>query len=257
MQGIKTAMLLLALSQLGACAVMSKQECLNADWRQVGYHIGNNGNIDISEAFNLRERTCAKHGATANWRQFKLGHADGIVQFCQLGNAVELGVDGVNRAIDDQVCSERDYPGFREAFDKGYKLHLLRSRVQQSHATISDLNNRAYRYQKDIRRINHDLRSEDLDLDKSERKHLRRERRELRRHLYRLEDEIEQCRKRLYHQQSEANNYSDYVYQDYLLSLSNEFIDPRNRRLSASNSTNIEKTKQSEFEDRIDEILNE
>jgi len=250
-------MLLLALSQLSACAVMSKQECLNADWRQVGYNIGNTGNIDISESFNLRESTCAKHGATANWRQFKRGHADGVVQFCQLDNAVELGVGGVSRVIDDQVCSERDYPGFREAFQAGYKLHVLRSRVRQSNATIANLNDRAYRYEKDIRRINRELGSEELDLDKSEREYLGREHRELRRHLYRLEDEIEQCRKRLYHQQSEANNYSDYVYQDYLLSLSNEFVDPRNSKRSASQFKRTEKSTQSEFEDRVDDVLNE
>jgi len=255
MQGIKKTLLLLALSQLGACAVMSKQECLNADWRNVGYGVGSNGNSSISDAFNLRERTCAKHGAAANWKQFRQGHSDGIVQFCQLSNALELGVNGTSRAIDERVCPERDYPGFRNAFRVGYKLHELRNRVYRSNSVISDLNSRIYRYQKDIRRINKELNSNEID--KQQAKYLRRERREIRRYIYDLDREIEQCRQRLYHQQSAANDYSDYVYQDYLLSLSDKFVDPRNRKHSTSAYEKINKPKQSEFEDQIDEILNE
>ena len=60
MKGIKNVIGLLVLSQLGACAVMSKQECITADWRQVGYQVGVNGNDDISHAFNVREQACAK-----------------------------------------------------------------------------------------------------------------------------------------------------------------------------------------------------
>jgi len=222
-RAIKRAIGLLILSQLGACAVMSKQECVNADWRQVGYQVGVDGNTDISQAYSARERACSKHGVEANWQHFEQGHADGVVQYCQLDNAVELGVRGASRSIDNQVCSERDYPGFREAFNVGY--------------------------QQDIRRINHDLESEDLD--KSARKRLRQERRKIRAYIYELDQEIKQCNNRLYRQKSAARNYSDYVYQDYVFSLNDEFVDHRKPKPF------VPKKKQNGFDDRIDEILNE
>lgn len=253
MQGIKKAVLLLALSQLCACAVMSKKECLDANWLKVGYGVGAEGDIKIGEAFNVREHTCAKHGVVANWQQFKQGHGDGIVQFCQLSNALELGAKGITRAIDDQICAEHDYPGFSNAFGVGYKLHELRSRVYSSRSIISDLNSRIYRYEKDIRRINHKLDSDEVD--KEQRKYLRRERRQIRSHIYELDHEIAQCERRLYQDQAAANNYHNSIYQDYLLNLSNELVDPRNRKRSTSSYESINKSKPGEFNGRIDDAI--
>lgn len=228
MNGIQKVLLIIALSQLGACAVMSKKECLTADWEQVGYGVGLDGNPNQTYTFNKREKACAKHGAAANWGEFQQGHSDGVVEFCQLGNAVELGADGVSRAIDQQVCPERDYPGFREAFNVGYKLHALRSDVQNSRSTISSLESRRYGYEKDLKHIRKQINSEDTD--KLEHKSLRYDRRQIRDYMYDIDREIEQCRQRLYHEQSVANDYSDYVYNDYVFSLSDQFVDPRLNR---------------------------
>lgn len=247
---IKKALLLLALSQLGACAVMSKSDCLNADWRQVGYGVGIDGKLDKTDAFNVREKACVKHGAPANWEQFKDGHADGIVEFCQLINAVELGARGAHRAIDNQVCPERDYPGFGEAFRVGYKLHTLNSRIYENNSEIVNLNNQIHRYEKQIRRINQDLSAQGSN--ESNLNQLKSERRNLRNRIYQLDRNAEQYRRRLYQDQSARDSYSAYVYEDYITTLSDRFVDPRNKKPS-----NTPKRQQSSFEDRVDEILNQ
>jgi len=84
----KTILILITLNQLGACAVISKKECLNADWYQIGKNVAFNGNTDLNNAFDRRKRTCEKHGEIANWQRFQQGHSDGIVEYCQLRNAV-------------------------------------------------------------------------------------------------------------------------------------------------------------------------
>jgi hypothetical protein len=249
MRTISNVLLILAFSQLTACAVMSKQECLGADWQQVGYQVGVNGNTDISEQFNRRQQTCIKYGTKAGWQKFRDGHADGLVQFCQLSNALELGIKGVSRAIDDQACAERDYPGFREAFNIGYQLHILEGRVLASNSAISNLTNSRYRYQQSNREIRQILRQDDID--KRERRRLRYRLQENRDHLYHIDREVKQNRQRLDQEQSEANRYVEQVYDDYLFSLSDRFIDPRMK------ATTMDKPKQSEFDDRIDEILNQ
>lgn len=230
MNGIKTIFLLLVLSQLGACAVMSKNECFNANWEQVGYRVAVDGEPNQTRAYNKREKVCAKHGALADWREFQKGHADGMVDYCQLGNALELGVEGRYRVLEGHVCPENDYPGFREAFRTGYKLHLLRRDVQQSQSTISNLESRRYGYRRDIRSINNQLREDEID--KSQRKTLRYKRQKLRDYIYDIDREIEQCRRRLYREESAERSYSYFLYEDYAYSLSDRYIDPRKKSKS-------------------------
>jgi len=253
MKIISKILLLLAFTQLTACAVMSKQECLDADWRQVGYGVGSNGDTDISDQFNRREQTCVKHGTSANWKQFQQGHSDGLVQYCQLANALELGASGHSQVIDNQVCAERDYPGFREAFNVGYQLHMLRSRVRESDSALLDLSNSRDSYEQSIRHIRHQLREDYIE--QAERKRLRYRLRENRDHLYNIDREEEQYRRRLRRDQAAANRYADEVYDDYVFSVSDRFIDPRVK--NSATDKPITPPKQSEFDDRIDDILNQ
>ncbi len=251
---IKKAIALIALTitlgQLGACAVMSKTDCLTADWRQIGYGVGLDGKLDKKEAFNVRQQACSKHGANPVWEQFEQGHADGIVEFCQLVNAVELGARGAHHAIDNRVCSERDYPGFGEAFSVGYRLHSLTRRVNESNSIITDLSNQVHRYEKSIRRINQQISTQGSN--ESNLNQLKSERRNLRNRIYQLERDAEQYRRRLYDDLSARDSYSDYVYQDYITALSDRFVDPRRDK-----KLNRSKRPQSSFEDRVDEILNQ
>lgn len=231
MNCIQKIILIITLSQLGACAVISKKDCLDANWHQIGYRVGLSGNIQTDNAFRIREKSCAKHGATANWNQFEQGHDDGLVQYCQLDNAVRLGVNGVHKAIDYQICPERDYPGFTEAFSVGYKLHELRGHVHQIDAYLSDLQSKLYHYQQDIKHINEELRSNDLD--KSKRKSLKNKRHKLEKYSHNIKRDIRRQIHRLNDRQAIADHYAEFIYEDYLLHLSNEFIDPRKRRQSS------------------------
>jgi len=249
MKIISKILLILAFTQLTACAVMSKQECVSADWRQVGYDVGVDGNTDISDQFNRREQTCVKHGTSANWQQFQQGHSDGIVQYCQLGNALELGASGHSQVIDEQVCAERDYPGFRQAFDVGYQLYVLRSRARDSHSALVNLSDSRDHHEQSNRRIRHRLREGDIDED--ERRRLRYRLRENRDDIYQIDHKVDQYRRRYQQDQSEANRYANEVYDDYAFSLSDRFIDPRVKSSAA------DKPKQSEFDDRIDDILDQ
>ena len=226
MNKIGKIVFLLMLTQLSACAVMTKQECLSADWQHVGYNVGLSGKVDISKEFNRRAKTCAKHGSTANWQEFSAGHSDGIVQFCQLDNAVELGVKGARYAINNEVCPDHYYPDFREAFDAGYQLHVLNDRVNESSSAILSAESYIRDYKKRIKRIDKQLRS--AGLDNHQVKSLRHERNKLRDDIFYLERDIAQYQRYLYHDKKEQRRYADFLYQEYLFNLSDEFVDPRN-----------------------------
>ena len=224
---IRTIVLLLSLSQLVACAVISKEQCLDADWRQIGYGVGKNGNTDKTSAFDKRKRTCAKHNASANWREFELGHSDGIVAFCQLDNAVKLGVDGAVHAINKRVCSERDYQGFHESFNTGYKLYILNSRVNEIDITISHAYNQISHHKNNLHRINKKLASNDVN--KNERKSLISERKRIRRQIKHLARDINWEEQHLHQALYARDQYADYL-DDYIFHLDNRFIDPRDNK---------------------------
>lgn len=247
MYNFKQAALLLALSQLTSCAVMSKQECLGADWQQVGYDVGLAGEVNKSDAFNVRDKMCSKYGENASSVQFDKGHADGIVQYCQLSNAVELGVDGVNKVIYDGVCPRRDYPGFRRAFDVGYQLFTLRNRAKESSNAIANLNSQANRTQQNLRLLDRKLGSQGVD--DSLNNQLGYEHRQAKINLEQLDRKIEELRRRQAIDKSAARDYAEYVYEDYLINLSDELVDPRNKKAPD--------VKQGDFDNRIDDVLNE
>lgn len=248
MNNIKRAGLLLALCQLASCAVMSKQECLSADWKQVGYEVGLTGDTNKSDAFNAREQMCSQYGESADSTLFDEGHANGVVEYCQLSNAVELGVDGADNAITSGVCPHRDYPGFRRSFEVGYQLYTLRSRAKESGNAMASLNSQANRAQQEIRLLNRQSGSQDID--NSLRKQLSYEYAEAANDIERLERQIEELRRRQAIDQSAARDYAEYIYEDYLVSLSGEFVDPRNNK-------KMPEVEQSEFDDRINDVLNE
>lgn len=225
---IKKTLLLLALSQLGACAVISKEQCLNADWRQIGYDIGSNGNNDKQNAFEKRKRACEKHNTTADWQQFELGHSDGIIDFCQLGNAVKLGVNGASSVVNKNICTERDYPGFREAFSVGYKLYVLNTAVNERDLDISQSYSQINHHKTSIQRINKKLSTKGLDKDV--RNHLINERRTIRSDIKYLIRGIDWNRERLHHALYIRDQYSDYLYHDYMINLNDQFVDPRNKK---------------------------
>ena len=247
MERVKTLALVVMLTQLGACAVMSKQQCIDANWREVGYKVAFGGAISQVETFEKREKACAKHGEVADYRYFKQGFADGRVDHCQLNNAVELGVKGQLQTLENRLCPESDYPGFNEAFEVGFKLNRLRSIANSSNYSISNLNNKIYNNRKRIDRISNRINSDELDQE--DRKRLRHERRRLHDDIVYAKREISHLERIYYDELAEARRYENYVYDDYVYSLDDRHVDPRLRHQYQRPEN------QSDFEDRIDDIL--
>jgi hypothetical protein len=198
MNPLNKFVLVILVTQLGACAVMSKSECLSADWQGVG----SDGQSDISKAFNARADACAKHGSRANWPEFKSGHAEGIEQFCQIDNALLLGVKGKSRTLDNQVCPERTYPGFAKALVDGYKLHELNAYVYDGEQELSQLESVVYSYRHKRSKLKHQIKSGELsDQDVHWADNTRKQ---LRRDIIAIDSDIYVVRERLAQQRAHA-----------------------------------------------------
>ena len=153
--------------------------------------------------------------------------------------------------ITGNVCPAPSYPGFRKAFDVGYELFILNHQVKQSNEVISELNRQANRIEQHIRFLSrkHSNQGDGNSL----RRQLDYEYRQAKIEVAKIDRRIQKIRRRQAQDQSAAQDYADYIYDDYLVHLSNEFVDPRT---SDNSKTNKIETEQSEFDKRIDELLN-
>jgi len=148
--------------QLGACAVISKSECEDNNWQRVGYSAGADGEADSLIAFNKRADVCAKYGLPADISGFEIGYAQGKDDFCEISNAVKLGVRGQRRAVDDQVCTDFRYLGFNAAFNKGYGLYKLKRQLAETQSQIDYFENQIYRHQRKRRQLAQQIQAGEL-----------------------------------------------------------------------------------------------
>jgi len=162
--------LALVLAALAGCASMSKEECLTANWVDVGTRDGQNG--EPRSRFADHVEACREAGVRADQGQYMAGWERGIVVFCTPHNGFEVGRRG--RYYSNGTCPPALEPGFRHGYDRG-----------------SDI----YRAQQEVDRIQNSIRDKQRKLDQAKKDS---ERRELRRDLSDLDHDMRRARDRLY-----------------------------------------------------------
>ena len=210
---IRALVLLTTFSTLSGCVVMTESDCLRADWRQVGYDVGFEGEQDSSSAFNKRASICAKHGASADSQAFEDGYKQGIDDYCEDINAVDLGRRGVTKAVRKQICPELDYPGFASAFNAGYKLFELQRQANEIGYQIEQLLEDQYRYQQQLWGFRQQIQSGRLN--DRERRKAGYYRQQLRRNLDDISSRIYYYQSRLSERQTAADTYAELLELEY------------------------------------------
>lgn len=167
LQRLTLALLLLTLA---GCASMSKEECLTANWTEVGMRDGQNG--EPRARFASHAQACREAGIIADQPRYMMGWEQGIVYFCTPPNGFEVGRRG--RYYTNGTCPPALEPGFRHGYDRGYDI---------------------YRAQQEVDRVQNNLREKQRKLDQSKDDN---ERRKLRRELSDLDYDMRRARDRLY-----------------------------------------------------------
>ncbi len=116
---------------LGGCASMSSEECAATDWSAVGYEDGSRGYT--MDRFSSHRKACTKHGITPDFRAYKAGRDEGLVDFCQPSRGYNLGANGGHYA---GVCDAALEEEFLDAYRVGNELFKLRSNVNAASSRI-------------------------------------------------------------------------------------------------------------------------
>lgn len=153
--------LLILVGWCGGCATMSKNECLEADWHQVGYRDGKTGSPRAR--FQRHSEACAEHGIRADRNAYFRGRDQGLDRYCTTENGYQQGKMG--RAYRG-VCPPELEGAFLDAYRHGLEIH-------EYHAAVDKLQRRLTAIERQI------AQKEDLaytgDLSKERRLELRYE----------------------------------------------------------------------------------
>jgi len=166
---------------LSACASLSKEECLQGNWFDIGYSDGKSGQ-DIRRLSEHRE-ACSEFHVKPDARAYKQGREQGLVRYCTAENALQEGLSGNNY---HDVCPINIEPVFIKKYRQGLSIYKLQKEINQHKSRISSVNY-------------------DLDSDKRRAKLSAKKIKKLERELIELDVKVEEKQKRLYYMKGQAD----------------------------------------------------
>lgn len=114
-----------AISLFSGCALsphvakeMSREECADTEWQEVGLHDGRSGTPHGAE-FNRYVSECSKYSENLNSEKaaYARGLEEGYVVYCHKVNAEQMGVLG--SVFHDEFCSQAERDSLVRAYHKG------------------------------------------------------------------------------------------------------------------------------------------
>lgn len=155
---MRAAILWLLTMLLVGCASLTPEQCLHADWRQIGFADGTGG---LSAGrINDHAKACAEVGVRPNLDEYINGRVQGLRNYCQPENGFAVGRSGnVPNAAD---CPEHMKFAFLEQYRHGQQIHLLESDLARRRSRIYQNNSQLRRSNERIAAIREELARKDL-----------------------------------------------------------------------------------------------
>ena len=103
---------------LSGCAIMSEEECYEANWGNVGYQDGVNGHA--SSRFNEYVSACAKY-VNVDKAAYDAGRKQGADVFCTNDRAYQMG--SANEGVTDICSISSNYHNFKTYYTRGINVY--------------------------------------------------------------------------------------------------------------------------------------
>lgn len=145
------------LLTLFGCATLDRADCLNADWRTLGFEDGVKGK-NQSQISQYRQ-DCAEHGVTPDLNAYRQGHTEGAVQFCTAQNGFRQGMQ--NNTYQNSCPADLE-AAFMSGYRDGQLVYEARSRVDNARAEQRKLGRYIDEHEKDIKQLNEQLVADGL-----------------------------------------------------------------------------------------------
>lgn len=149
---LKSLLLLLALLSLAGCATLNESECVNGDWRSIGFEDGARG-ATVSRIGHHR-KACAEYAIKPDFDAYNRGHEQGLQSYCRPRNGYSTGRRGKTY---HGVCPATLEPDFLMAYKAGHKIYTLEVKIRK-------LNRLIKKEQKQLKSMNRQLSSLEAEL---------------------------------------------------------------------------------------------
>lgn len=133
---LRLAFLVPILFSFSACSGISIEDCVEADWGELGYKYGLRGGKYTSEALAPYNKACAKGDITPDADIFESSRAEGAREYCRVDNGFDVGRRGVNY---NNVCDADLEAAFLDEYEKGRELYAYESAVDEVNEKIKEL----------------------------------------------------------------------------------------------------------------------
>ena len=137
----------LAALLLASCATLNKEECMNANWRTIGYEDGTKGYP--ASRIGEHRKACAEYNIRPDLNAYTEGRKKGLRQFCTPTMGYRKGSQGYNYT---GVCRGYNEPAFLEAYNYGRQVYKEQQRLNNLRSKYS----RQLRYIDDLQRSLHE-----------------------------------------------------------------------------------------------------
>lgn len=126
------------LFSLGGCASLSKSECLNANWEDIGVRDGANGQ---PEEYLIQHSTaCAKVNVAPDRGAWLHGREKGLERYCQPLRMYNIGEYA--GSFDSAICRNFDQERLEDAYQKGREVNRRASALGEIDAELRDIRTR-------------------------------------------------------------------------------------------------------------------
>ena len=105
---------------------MKKDECLTADWYNIGYEDGASGYQTARIA--QHRKSCSKYGVAPDLHLYQKGRFEGLYDYCTPHKGYQLGLNGRGYA---DVCQGELKDQFQQAYNIGRDIYLFQRDVQK------------------------------------------------------------------------------------------------------------------------------
>ena len=133
MSGFRTICFFTSLVFLFSCATMNQSECVNANWKIVGMEDGAKGRA-LAYLSNHR-KACAEYNVTPDYEDYRIGHAEGLRQYCTYSNGFYLGERG--RSMND-FCPDDLAGQYKLGYENGRQVYYAKVEINRVRSTIKE-----------------------------------------------------------------------------------------------------------------------
>lgn len=119
---------------LGGCATLNEAECLQGDWRTIGFEDGARG--QPLNRIGEHRKACAEYGVRPDLASYETGHWEGARVFCVPRTAYRLGVGGGTYHGTCPPDREREFVAY---FQAGREVRALRAELRDAQGVLTEI----------------------------------------------------------------------------------------------------------------------